>query len=108
MSTETQTTSRNFLPTRQVTGFAIARINLRDALAVWRRDVEVHLRLWKMNLIAPVIEPVFSVLAFGWGLGALVAGKVSGISYLSFVGAGILGLRLDWVPCSHPTYGILL
>src|SRR5229473_2573488 len=43
---------------------AATQVNLRDALAVWRRTVEVHLRLWKMNLIAPAIEPVFSVLAF--------------------------------------------
>src|SRR5216684_4376777 len=51
---------------------AATQINLRDAYAVWRRDVEVHLRLWKMNLIAPAIEPVFSVLAFWWGLGVLM------------------------------------
>jgi lipooligosaccharide transport system permease protein len=83
---------------------AATQINLRDALAVWRRDVEVHLRLWKMNLIAPAIEPVFSVLAFGWGLGALVAGKVSGISYLSFVGAGILGLTVLMRAMFETTY----
>src|SRR5215510_7439983 len=84
--------------------FAATRVNLRDALAVWRRNVEVHLRLWKMNLIAPAIEPVFSVLAFGWGLGALVAGKVSGISYLSFVGAGILGLTVLMRAMFETTY----
>ena len=84
--------------------FATTQINLRDAYAVWRRDVEVHLRLWKMNLIAPAIEPVFSVLAFGWGLGALVAGKVSGISYLSFVGAGILGLTVLMRAMFETTY----
>jgi lipooligosaccharide transport system permease protein len=83
---------------------AATQINLQDALAVWRRDVEVHLRLWKMNLIAPAIEPVFSVLAFGWGLGALVAGKVSGISYLSFVGAGILGLTVLMRAMFETTY----
>jgi lipooligosaccharide transport system permease protein len=83
---------------------AITQINLRDALAVWRRNVEVHLRLWKMNLIAPIIEPVFSVLAFGWGLGALVAGKVSGIPYLSFVGAGILGLTVLMRAMFETTY----
>ena len=83
---------------------AVTQINLRDALAVWRRTVEVHLRLWKMNLIAPAIEPVFSVLAFGWGLGALVAGKVSGISYLSFVGAGILGLTVLMRAMFETTY----
>ena len=32
---------------------ATSQINLRDAYAVWRRDVEVHLRLWKMNLNTP-------------------------------------------------------
>ena len=39
---------------------AATHVNLRDALAVWRRTVEVHLRLWKMNLIAPAIEPYHS------------------------------------------------
>jgi lipooligosaccharide transport system permease protein len=83
---------------------ASTQVNMVDAYAVWRRDVEVHLRLWKMNLIAPAIEPVFSVLAFGWGLGALVAGKVSGISYLSFVGAGILGLTVLMRAMFETTY----
>src|SRR5438128_1304289 len=83
---------------------AATHVNLRDALAVWRRNVEVHLRLWKLNLIAPAIEPVFSVLAFGWGLGALVAGKVSGVSYLSFVGAGILGLTVLMRAMFETTY----
>src|SRR2546425_1183898 len=41
---------------------AASQINLRDALAVWRRNVAVHLRLWKLNLVAPIIEPVISVL----------------------------------------------
>jgi lipooligosaccharide transport system permease protein len=83
---------------------AATHVNLRDSLAVWRRTVEVHLGLWKMNLIAPAIEPVFSVLAFGWGLGALVAGKVAGISYLSFVGAGILGLTVLMRAMFETTY----
>src|SRR5205085_5611727 len=43
-----------------------------------------------MELAAPLIEPVFLVLAFGFGLGALIASTVGGLSYLSFVGAGIL------------------
>src|SRR5712692_9911585 len=83
---------------------ATTKVNFRDALAVWQRTVEVHLRLWKMNLAAPAIEPVFSVLAFGWGLGALVAGRGSGISYLSFVGAGILGLTVLMREIFEKTY----
>lgn len=69
---------------------ALTNLDLRDALSVWRRHFEVYLRLWKMELAAPLIEPVFMVLAFGWGVGALVASNASGMPYLSFVGAGVL------------------
>src|SRR5206468_10443669 len=79
-------------------------INLRDALAVWRRNVLVHLRVWKMNLVAPIIEPVISVLGFGWGIGALVAGRVAGISYLSFAGAGLLAITVLMRAMFETTY----
>src|SRR5438552_10636619 len=83
---------------------AATHIDLRDALAVWRRNVVVHLRLWKLNLVAPIIEPVISVLGFGWGIGALVAGKVTGISYLTFAGAGILGITVLMRAMFETTY----
>jgi lipooligosaccharide transport system permease protein len=85
-------------------GLAISRVNLLDALAVWRRNVLVHLRIWKLNLVAPIIEPVISILGFGWGIGALVAGRVSGISYLSFVGAGLLGITVLMRAMFETTY----
>jgi len=83
---------------------AITNVNLRDALAVWRRNVSVHLRLWRVNLIAPVFEPVISVLGFGWGIGALIAGDVTGISYLTFAGAGILGITVLMRAMFETTY----
>ena len=83
---------------------AATHINLRDALAVWRRNVAVHLRLWKLNLVAPIIEPVISVLGFGWGIGALVAGKVTGISYLTFAGAALLGVTVLMRAMFETTY----
>lgn len=73
---------------------ATAQTHLRDALAIWRRNVIVHLRVWKLNLVAPIVEPVISVMGFGLGIGSLVAGRVSGISYLSFVGAGLLSITV--------------
>jgi len=83
---------------------AATQINLRDALAVWRRNVIVHLRVWKMNLVAPIIEPVISVLGFGWGIGALVVGQVAGISYLSFAGAGLLATTVLMRAMFETTY----
>ena len=83
---------------------AAARINFRDVIAVWWRNVLVHLRLWKLNLVAPIIEPVISVLGFGLGIGALVAGRVAGISYLSFAGAGLLSVTVLMRAMFETTY----
>ena len=83
---------------------AIGNVDLRDALAVWRRNVTVHLRVWKMNLVAPIIEPVISILGFGWGIGALVLGQVAGISYLSFAGAGLLAMTVLMRAMFETTY----
>ncbi len=73
---------------------ALSKIDLTDAAAVWRRNSRVYLRLWKTELIAPVIEPIFTFFAFGFGVGALVTSNVSGGSYLSFVGAGVLAFTV--------------
>src|SRR6059058_2552418 len=83
---------------------AIASVDLRDALAVWRRNVAVHLRVWKLNLVAPIVEPVVSILGFGWGIGALVVGSVAGISYLSFAGAGLLAITVLMRAMFESTY----
>jgi lipooligosaccharide transport system permease protein len=84
---------------------AFARVHGRDALAVWRRHLGVYLRLWKMELAAPLIEPVFSIFAFGWGVGALIASEVSGMSYLSFIGAGVLAFAVLGRALFETTYG---
>src|SRR6266403_1702340 len=83
---------------------ATASVDFHYALAVWRRNLVVHLRVWKLNLVAPIIEPVISVLGFGWGIGALVAGKVSGSSYLSLAGAGLLAITVLMRAMFETTY----
>ena len=84
---------------------AIAKIDLSDALAVWSRNMRVYLRLWKTELIAPVIEPVFTFFAFGFGIGAMIGSKVEGLSYLSFVGAGVLAFTVLMRAVFEMTYG---
>lgn len=84
---------------------ALSKVDLKDALAVWSRDFRVYFRLWKTELIAPIIEPIFTFFAFGFGVGALVAGKVNGLSYLSFVGAGVLAFTVLMRTVFEMTYG---
>lgn len=84
---------------------AISKVDFTDALAVWRRNSRVYLRLWKTELVAPVIEPIFTFFAFGFGVGALVTSKINGLSYLSFVGAGVLAFTVLMRAIFEMTYG---
>jgi lipooligosaccharide transport system permease protein len=56
---------------------------------VLQRDWVVYKRGWKSNTVLSVVDPIVSLLAFGFGFGALVA-KVGGIDYIEFVGTGIV------------------
>lgn len=84
--------------------FAFRRVDMRDSMAVWRRNLLVHLRTWKVQMIAPIIEPIFSILAFGWGVGALVTASVQEVPYLTFVGAGILAFTVIMRAMFETTY----
>jgi lipooligosaccharide transport system permease protein len=84
---------------------ALSKIDLTDVFAVWQRNSRVYLRLWKTELIAPIIEPIFTFFAFGFGVGSLVASQVEGLSYLSFVGAGVLAFTVLMRAVFEMTYG---
>lgn len=84
---------------------SLLKIDLTDVYSVWQRNLRVYLRLWKTELIAPVIEPVFTFFAFGFGVGALVTSTVSGLSYLAFVGAGVLAFTVLMRAVFEMTYG---
>ncbi|HEV7842078.1 MAG TPA: ABC transporter permease [Pyrinomonadaceae bacterium] len=83
---------------------AYTRVDLQDVMAVWRRNLLVHLRTWKVQMVAPIMEPIFSVLAFGWGVGALVTSRVQNVPYLTFVGAGILTFTVIMRAMFETTY----
>ena len=57
----------------------LAQINAGDVIRVWQRNYDVYIRLWRTEMIAPLFEPFFTVIGFGWGVGALIAvGKCAG------------------------------
>lgn len=84
---------------------SILKIDCRDAFAIWQRNFLIYRRLWKTELIAPIIEPIFTFFAFGFGVGSLVAADVQGMSYLSFVGAGVLAFTVLMRTIFEMTYG---
>jgi lipooligosaccharide transport system permease protein len=85
--------------------FALANINFGDLTRVWQRNYDVFIRLWRTEVVAPLFEPIFSVIGFGWGVGSLVAGKVMGMPYLTFVGAGLLAFTALLRALFECTYG---
>jgi lipooligosaccharide transport system permease protein len=85
--------------------FALANVNFGDLACVWRRNYDVYIRLWRTEMVAPLFEPVFTVIGFGWGVGSLVAGKVMGVPYLTFVGAGLLAFTALLRALFECTYG---
>ena len=85
----------------------LAKIDMTDALAVWRRNYDVNLKLWKAEVFPPLLEPTVSILAFGWGIGSLIAARVLEIPYLTFVAAGILvmtGMVRAILECTYGAY----
>jgi len=59
------------------------------ALFVWKRDLDVFLRLWRSEAGGVVGEPLFVLAAMGLGLGVYI-GQVNGQSYLSFIAPGVI------------------
>lgn len=105
VAAQTETGSTHRIDYQASGALAFSRVSLRDAFAVWRRNLQVYLRLWKMLLVAPLVEPVFSIFAFGWGVGSLIAARVEGIPYLAFVGAGVLSFTVIMRALFETTYG---
>lgn len=62
-------------------------IDLQPYLGVWLREAIVFRRLWLSTTFAAIVEPIVYLLAFGFGLGALIS-SINGYSYIEFVGTG--------------------
>ncbi len=76
-------------------------------LRVWRRNLTVYRRIWHINFLPPILEPLFYLLAFGVGLSALI-GPVKymdqQISYLAFIAPALLGVNAMYNAFFENTY----
>ncbi len=53
------------------------------------RERTVFTRYWMSTTFSSVVEPTIYLLAFGFGLGALLS-EIDGLSYIEFIGTGIV------------------
>ncbi len=77
-------------------------------LRVWERNLVVYRRIWKVNFITPLLEPLFYILAFGLGFSGLV-GTVYydglALSYTAFIAPALVATAVMWNAFFETTYG---
>ena len=57
-------------------------------LKVWKRNLVVYQKIWKVNFLTPLFEPLFYILAFGLGFSGLIENVRYGdvdLSYTAFI-----------------------
>lgn len=76
-------------------------------LRVWQRNLIVYRRIWKINFLPPLFEPLFYLLAFGMGLSTMI-GTIHyagvDISYLTFITPAILAINIMYNAFFETTY----
>jgi lipooligosaccharide transport system permease protein len=62
-------------------------VELTAFAGVFTRETTLFRRVWPSSTFGAIVEPTINLIAFGFGLGALVS-SVQGIPYVQFVGTG--------------------
>jgi len=79
--------------------------NPRIAVRVWRRDLWVFSHVWMKGLLPQFLDPIFYLLAMGFGLGTYLA-SVEGIAYEQFIGPGLIASAVMWAASFETTWNI--
>ena len=61
------------------------------ALAVWRRNLALYRRTWKLNLLPNFFEPLLYLVSVGIGVGAYIS-EMGGTSYVAFLAPGLVAV----------------
>jgi len=76
-------------------------------LRVWKRNLIVYRKIWKVNFITPLLEPLFYILAFGLGFSGLIGSVRYGgldLSYTAFIAPALIATAVMWNAFFETTY----
>jgi len=79
----------------------------RRCWRVWQRNFTVYRKTWKISFVPPLLEPVFYLLAFGVGLGALVHSvgyQGVEVSYPAYIAPALLAVAVMYNAFFETTY----
>ena len=76
-------------------------------VSVWRRNLIVYRRIWKINFLVPLLEPIFYILAFGIGFQGLI-GAVdyagASLAYIRFMAPALISIAIMYNAYFETTY----
>jgi lipooligosaccharide transport system permease protein len=74
---------------------------------VWQRNLVVYRKIWLINFLPPLLEPLFYLVAFGIGFGTLI-GKISfegrELPYVVFITPSLLAITIMYNAFFENTY----
>jgi lipooligosaccharide transport system permease protein len=76
--------------------------------SVWYRHVRVYTRNLVSNGLPPFLEPVLFLLGVGLGLGTYIKQEMEGMSYLDFLGTGLLMTAAMFTSAYECTFGTFI
>ena len=77
-------------------------------LRVWRRNVQVYRKTWRVSFLPPLLEPLLYILAFGYGLSTLVGDvtwRGAAVPYVAFIAPALLCIAMMYNSFFETTYG---
>jgi lipooligosaccharide transport system permease protein len=79
----------------------------RYAASVTGRNARVFSRLWKGSLAPQFIDPLFYLVAMGYGLGTYIA-SINGVPYRDFIAPGLIASSVMWSASFECTYNVYI
>lgn len=71
---------------------------------VWRRNFDVFMKTYKVNFFPPLLEPIFYLVALGFGLGGFVQ-SIEGRPYIDFIAPALASISIMYSSFFECTYG---
>jgi lipooligosaccharide transport system permease protein len=75
--------------------------------SVWRRNFRVFSKVWRGALLPNFFDPLFYLVAMGFGLGTYLA-TINGVPYRDFIAPGLIASAAMWAASFETTYNTYL